>query len=119
MDWVITFGRNWEDNIPQPEDIFLLCVVGGHFRSAVDEVNGGFALEGVPRMGAVRLLVFVEEYLALLQHNTNLLPRPERHKSEVKMPSCKQKSRCKSLRAAQVPSPPMYFALSADGSDQF
>ena len=91
MDRVNTFGRNWEeDNIPQPEDIFLLCVVGGHFRSAVDEVNGGFALEGVPRMGAVRLLVFVEEYLALLQHNTNLLPRPERHKSEVKMPGCKK-----------------------------
>ena len=79
-----------KETSPQPEDIFLLCVVGGDFCGAVDEVDRGFTLEGVPWMCAVGLLVFVEEYLTLLQHNTNLLPRPERHKSEVKMPGCKK-----------------------------
>merc|ERR1719266_198532 len=62
----------------QPEDIFLLCVVGGRFSGAVHQVDGGLALEGVPGMGPVGLLVFVEEYLVLLQHHANLLPRPVR-----------------------------------------
>ena len=67
-----------KETSPQPEDIFLLCVVGGHLGCAVDQINGGLALERISGVGAVRLLVLVEEYLTLLQHNANLLPRPER-----------------------------------------
>ena len=67
-----------KETSPQPEDIFLLCVVGGNLGGAVDQINGGLALERISGMGAVRLLVLVEEYLTLLQHDANLLPRPER-----------------------------------------
>ena len=66
-----------KETSPQPEDIFLLCVVGGNLGGAVDQINGRLALERISGMGAVRLLVFVEEYLTLLQHDANLLPRPE------------------------------------------
>ena len=66
-----------KETSPQPEDIFLLCVVGGHLGCAVDQINGGLALERISGMGAVSLLVLVEEYLTLLQHDANLLPRPE------------------------------------------
>ena len=67
-----------KETSPQPEDIFLLCVVGGNLGGAVDQINGCLALERISRVGAVRLLVLVEEYLTLLQHDANLLPRPER-----------------------------------------
>ena len=63
-----------KETSPQPEDIFLLCVVGGNLGGAVDQVDGGLALEGLLRVVLVRLLVLVETELLFLQDYTNLLP---------------------------------------------
>lgn len=60
--------------IPQPKDVFLLSVVGGNLGGAVDQVDGGLALEGLLGVVLVRLLVLVETELLLLQDDTNLLP---------------------------------------------